>query len=216
MTCAEPDALLVRSNPGATCAKEDDRAPLPTNGIEAPDDEERERTIGSSLTDRKNKRSESGGRSDDREAFLTQEIASRDQKVAELERAYRIALRDRALAVALCGRPLVAGAAAQLIRLWQDDFDVYEENGDYQISARDGRTIEQAVTDWLARPDYAHFCLPSSRGGAGPKEGHRSAARSAVDGAPRNLGEAIVLQWRKEAVTRTNDPNRPIGLGRRG
>jgi hypothetical protein len=214
ITRAELDALLVRSTAGAPDSTVDDRSSVATLGLEALDDVESDRTREPLETRRRISRPDSGVRPDDREAFLTQEIASRDQRVADLERTCRTALRDRALAVALCGLPLVTGAAPQLIKLWRDDFDVYEENGEYRVSARDGRTVEQTVSDWLTRTEYAHFCLPSSRGGAGLKEGHRPATPGAADRAPRNLGESIVMQWRKDALARTSDPAKPIGLGR--
>jgi hypothetical protein len=214
MTRAELDALLVRSAAEAPDSADEDRSSVATLGLEVRDQVESDRTLDPSMTIRRNSRSDSGGQPDDREAFLAQEIASRDQKVAELDQVCRAAIRDRTLAVALCGLPLVPGAATQLIKLWRDDFDVYEENGEYRISARDGRTVEQTVSDWLTRTEYAHFCLPSSRGGAGPKEGHRPATPGATDRAPRNLGESIVMQWRKDATARTSDPAKPIGLGR--
>ncbi len=64
-----------------------------------------------------------------REASYAEELAAQERKAAEWERAYKAAFRDRELAAALAGKPLVAGAAAQLIKLWCDDFDVYEEGG---------------------------------------------------------------------------------------
>src|SRR4051812_26850741 len=44
-----------------------------------------------------------------REAAHARELAALEQKVSELEKSYRSALRDRELATALAGRPLVAG-----------------------------------------------------------------------------------------------------------
>lgn len=133
-----------------------------------------------------------------REEELARELAARDRKVADLESVYRKALRDRELATSLAGKPLVAGAAVQLIRLWSDDLDVYEESGEYRVAARDGRTVAQWVADRLGKPDYAHFCLPPSRGGSGakglsqsgtrprpPRLRRRSARRSSRSGASR-------------------------------
>ena len=150
----------------------------------------------------------------DRETILMNEIAARDQRVAELERACRDALRDRELATALAGKPLVPGAATQLIKLWRDDFDVYDEGGEYRVTAREGRTVSQAVSDRLSSAEYAHFCLPSSRGGAGARDANRPVATIA-SAAPKNLGEAVLMHWRKEAASRPGDPAKPIGLGRR-
>src|SRR4051812_2133076 len=46
------------------------------------------------------------------------EAVAPDGRAAEIERLYRAAIRDRELATALAGRPLVPGAAGQLLKLW--------------------------------------------------------------------------------------------------
>ena len=151
-----------------------------------------------------------------REAAHSREIAAREQKATELERAYKAAVRDRELATALVGKPLVPGAAAQLIKLWRDDFEVVDEDGEIQVLARDGRGVDQAVLDRLNGPDFAHFCLPSSRGGTGAKGQNRSASTSAVPASapPKTLGEAVLLKWR-ESASRPQGPATPSGWGRR-
>ena len=149
-----------------------------------------------------------------REAEFSREIAARERKAAELERAYKSALRDRELATALVGRPLVSGAASQLIKLWRDDFEVIDDDGEVRVVARDGRDIERAVADRLAGPEFAHFCLPSSRGGTGARGQNRSAAPAPPPPGPRTLGEAVLMQWR-EAASRTEGPPSPAGWGRR-
>lgn len=78
---------------------------------------------------------------------------------AALENAYRSAILERELAKVLADRQLVVGASAQLIRLWRDDLDVYEDNETFKVRARDGRSVAQAVTDWLLAEEYSHFCL---------------------------------------------------------
>ncbi len=149
-----------------------------------------------------------------REAAHSREIAAREQKAAELERAYKAALRDRELATALVGKPLVAGAAAQLIKLWRDDFEVVDDDGEIQILARDGRGVEQAVAERLSGAEFAHFCLPSSRGGTGAKGQNRSATTVAPPAGPRTLGEAILQQWR-ETASRPQTSTTPTAWGRR-
>ncbi len=151
-----------------------------------------------------------------REEELARELAARDRKVADLESVYRKALRDRELATALAGKPLVAGAAVQLIRLWRDDFDVYEESGEYRVAARDGRTVAQWVADRLGKPDYAHFCLPPSRGGSGAKGLSQSGAPAATAPAAKTLGEAVISQWRESAAGRAAPTAGLTGWGRRG
>ena len=163
------------------------------------------------------------GRSDEpareaarREEALAKELAARDRKVADLESAYRRALRDRELATALAGKPLVSGAAGQLIKLWRDDFDVYEESGEYKVAARDGRTVAQWVAERLGGGDYAHFCLPSTRGGAGAKGLSQSGEAGGAASAAKTLGEAVISQWRESAASRVAPAPGLAGWGRRG
>jgi hypothetical protein len=149
-----------------------------------------------------------------REAVHSREIVAREQKSAELERAYKAALRDRDLATALIGKPLVPGAAAQLIKLLRDDFEIVDEDGEIRVLARDGRAVERAVAERLAGPEFAHFCLPSSRGGTGSKGQNRSATPALRPAGPKNLGEAVLHQWR-EADSRPPTSPTPSGWGRR-
>jgi hypothetical protein len=151
-----------------------------------------------------------------REEGLTRELAARDRRVADLESAYRKALRDRELATALAGKPLVAGAAIQLIRLWRDDLDVYEESGEYKVAARDGRAVAQWVAERLDSPDYAHFRLPTSRGGSGSKGLSQSGCPGGPAPAAKTLGEAVISQWRESAADRSAPTNGLTGWGRRG
>lgn len=149
-----------------------------------------------------------------REAQLTREFAERDQRLVELERTCKAAVRDRELATALAGKPLAAGAASQLIRLWREDFDAYEEGGGYKVAAKDGRSVGQVVNDWLASPEYSHFCLPTSRGGTGARDASRPSGPTALQTAPRNLGESIVMRWREESAAKPGNLLKPIGLRR--
>jgi hypothetical protein len=150
----------------------------------------------------------------DRDAYAASALAERDRRVAELERLCKSAVRDRELATALAGRPLVAGAAPQLIKLWRDDFDVYEEGGGFRVVSRDGKPAVQAIDELLGSAEYSHFCLPSSRGGTGAREGSRPGGAVTPGSAPKNLGEAIVSRWREESATRPNHVAKPIGLRR--
>jgi hypothetical protein len=149
-----------------------------------------------------------------REAAHARELVAREQKSTDLERAYKAALRDRELATALAGKPLVPGAATQLIKLWRDDFEVVDEDGSIRIMARDGRGVDQAVAERLAGPEFAHFCLASTRGGTGSKGQNRSAEPGPKPLGPKNLGEAILIQWR-EVASRTQASMTPAGWGRR-
>lgn len=165
---------------------------------------------------REGRADEPAGAAARREEALVKELAARDRKVADLESAYRRALRDRELATALAGKPLVSGAAAQLIKLWRDDFDVYEESGEYRVAARDGRTVAQWVAERLGGADYAHFCTPSTRGGAGAKGLSQAGEAAGAAPAAKTLGEAVISQWRESSAVRSAPAPGLAGWGRRG
>jgi len=157
-----------------------------------------------------------GGRPapDGPDAATARELAARERRIAELESVCKSAVRDRELATALAGRTLAAGAAGQLVKLWRDEFDVFEQDGSYRVASRDGRSVSQAVGDWLASSEYAHFTLASSRGGSGARDANRPAAPGPGVTLPKNLGEAVVMKWREESVTRPDSLLKPIGLRR--
>ena len=142
-------------------------------------------------------------------------LAQAERRAADWERAYKSALKDRELATALAGKPLVPGAAAQLVTLWRDEFEVHEVEGEHKVVARNGRTVGQAVADRLASPDYAHFCRPTTRGGTAQASTGRPTAGGPATAAPRTLGDAIIQRWREAATARPDDGSAPIGLRRR-
>jgi hypothetical protein len=150
----------------------------------------------------------------DRDEGYLREIASRDRRLADLERTCKSAVRERELAMLLSGRPLVPGAAAQLIKLWREEFDVYEENGTYKVTSREGQSVEQVVNEWLASSEYSHFCLPASRGGTGARDASKPGRLVASENSPRNLGEVIVMKWREESAAQPDALLKPIGLRR--
>ncbi len=140
--------------------------------------------------------------------------AEPDARLAAREKTLREAVRDRELATALAGRSLVPGAASQLIKLWRDDFDVFETDGELKVTSRDGRSVARAIADRLEDPEYAHFRPATSRGGVAT----RGTGRTQTPGTPivpRTLGEAVVQQWREGAANRADPASGPIGLRRR-
>ena len=149
-----------------------------------------------------------------RDADYSREIADNERRSTALERAYKSALLDRELATALVGKPLVPGAAAQLIRLWRDGFEVIDDDGTIRVVSREGRSVDQAVADRLAGPEFAHFCMPSSRGGTANRGQNRAATLPSAAPPPRTLGEAVVHQWRETAARNPSSTGSP-GWGRR-
>lgn len=145
------------------------------------------------------------------DATIEEELAEARRLAAERTESLKSAVRDRELLGALAGQPLLPGAAEQLLKLWREELDAYEEQGVVRVATRDGRTAAAAVAEWLARPEFAHFCQPPSRGGAGAGGVLRPIPPPP---APRNLGEAVIQQWR-EAAVRGFPGHPPIGLNRR-
>lgn len=151
---------------------------------------------------------------EERDASHARELEARERRAAELERSLKEAMRDRELATALAGRPLVSGAVPQLLKLWRDEFDVVEERGAYRVVARDGRAVAEAVAERLGGPEYAHFRLPTTRGGTAAQGAGRTSAPAAAAPAARTLGEAAIRRWQEAAARAAGAPG-PIGLGRR-
>lgn len=149
-----------------------------------------------------------------RDAEHARAIADAERKAAAMERSYKAALLDRELATALAGKPLVAGAATQLIHLWRDAFEVVDADGAIRVVSREGRAVDRAVADRLSSPEFAHFCLPASRGGTAQRGQGRSAAPAPPPAAPRTLGEAVLSRWRDAEVQGTTTSGSP-GWGRR-
>lgn len=148
------------------------------------------------------------------EATYAERLAEQTRKSAEWERACKAAILDRELATALAGRPLMPGAAAQLLKLWHDDFDVLGEADSSRVVARDGRPLAQVVAERLSRSEYAHFCQPTSRGGTATNGSGRLAGSGPDPTPPRNLGEIALRRW-LEAATRMGGSVLPVGLSRR-
>lgn len=148
-----------------------------------------------------------------REQELLRLVGERERQLTEKEKSYRSALKDRELASTLAGSRLVPGAAAQLIKLWSDEFEVLEEDGRYRVVSRDGRSVGQVVEEWLGRSEFAHFCQSGTRGGTGARGAERPTDGGSVF-RPTTLGEAIVERWRDEARLQDAVPA-PIGLNRR-
>ncbi len=138
-----------------------------------------------------------------------EELAEEHRRARQWERDCKVALKEKELATALTGRPIVPGAASQLVTLWRDELEVIDEGDQLRVVTREGKPVADAVSSWLARPEYAHFCRPSSRGGSANPA--RSTTASSVNRPPRTLGEATLIRWRELSKA---DPMAPIGLGR--
>ncbi|WP_169973652.1 hypothetical protein [Tautonia rosea] len=150
---------------------------------------------------------------DDR--LRAEEIGRWSKKAEDWERAFKAATKEKELATVLASRPLVQGAAPQLIKLWRDELEVIDEAGQFRVATRDGRSVAEAVNAWLASSEYAHFSRPTSRGGTTPPGDSRSTSTATATPPPKNLGEAVLMRWREALQGHRQNPDAPIGLGRR-
>ena len=96
-----------------------------------------------------------------------------------LEKQRRSA-RDQALsdAFANSGLTLHKGAADQLRKLWADEFEAVEEDGQIQVRTKDFKSPSDVVKARLASEDYQHFVAASPRGQTRPGGGSASATPS--------------------------------------
>jgi hypothetical protein len=149
-----------------------------------------------------------------REDLLAKELADRERRISHLECACRQAVRDRELAVALVGRPIVPGGAVQLLKLLRDELEVREDAGGFRASTPDGRPLREWLGERLDSQEFSHFFATTTRGGAGAAGLSRSPGRLEA-ATSETLGEAIVSQWR-EAATRRGAVSASSAWGRRG
>lgn len=153
------------------------------------------------------------------ESAHAEQLAEQARKSAALERAYKTVVIERELATVLAGRPLVAGAAAQLVKLWRDEFEVIEEGATSRVVAGDGRAAAAVIVERLASAEYAHFSPSSSRGGTAARAAVPVPGGGAGSGGPepmpRNLGEATIRRWLEDAARSGSNGSAPIGLNRR-
>lgn len=99
------------------------------------------------------------------------EIDAERKKTEEVVRRHKHGERTRELAVALSSQQLVPGAAGQLTKLWQDEFDVVESGDGYRVVSKDLKSPADWVREKLASEEYAHFVKAEARGGGGAKGG---------------------------------------------
>ena len=103
------------------------------------------------------------------------EMAAERGKLAETDRRSRTAFRDRELALALSGKPLVEGAAPQLMKLMRDAVEAHPEGDGYSVRTTDFINVNDYVARELAKPEYAHFLRATTTGGTGSSGGAKPA-----------------------------------------
>ena len=160
------------------------------------------------------------------EALQKQQEESRRQ--LEIERTQRAAIEERAKRYALDGelskvlasQPLVPGGAEQLTQLWRSQFQVEPQGESFHVRTPTFQSVGDFVGAQLARPEYAHFIRAANPGGgtAGTTGGHQAAptpANPATPQAPKNFGEAIILQMQEMAKSQPSDSrlNPAVAMG---
>jgi hypothetical protein len=148
------------------------------------------------------------------------------QKALDAERSSRAAVEERAKRYALEGevsrvlasQPLVPGGAEQLTQLWRSQFVVEPQGDSFTVRTPTFQSVGDFVQAQLARPEYAHFIRASNPGGgtAGTTGAHQAAPTSpatpAPPVAPKNFGEAIILQMQDSQKNQPADPRLNPGV----
>lgn len=101
----------------------------------------------------------------------TEEVEVERKKTEEVVKRHKNGERTRELALALSGQQLVPGAAWQLTKLWEGEFDVIESGDGYRVVSKDLKSPADWVREKLASEEYAHFVKAEARGGGGAKGG---------------------------------------------
>jgi hypothetical protein len=148
------------------------------------------------------------------------------QKALDAERSSRAAVEERAKRYALEGevsrvlasQPLVPGGAEQLTQLWRSQFVVEPQGDSFTVRTPTFQSVGDFVQAQLTRPEYAHFIRASNPGGgtAGTTGAHQAAPTSpatpAPPVAPKNFGEAIILQMQESQKNQPADPRLNPGV----
>jgi hypothetical protein len=148
------------------------------------------------------------------------------QKALDAERSSRAAVEERAKRYALEGevsrvlasQPLVPGGAEQLTQLWRSQFVVEPQGDSFTVRTPTFQSVGDFVQAQLARPEYAHFIRASNPGGgtAGTTGAHQAAPTSPATptpaAAPKNFGEAIILQMQESQKNQPADPRLNPGV----
>lgn len=95
-------------------------------------------------------------------------LKAKDEALAALDKRARGAELRRSLTEALSGHELREGAAAQLLKLWGDEFEVHDDGDGFKVRSRSDLREPRAVfAERLKSPEYDHFLKASHRGGSG-------------------------------------------------
>lgn len=132
---------------------------------------------------------------------------SRDSQLSALKRKCLNLAKERALALAISGESLIPGVTDQLLTLLKDRV-IAEEAGEHEIRvmSRDGRSVTEAVKEWLASPEFRHFRPAGNRGGV-----LRKSETTLNEGSPgftpeppqaRSLNDLVIERWKNRTRTR--------------
>ena len=126
-----------------------------------------------------------------------QALSAERQRLAQIEeRAKRYAL-DGELSQALTSYNLVQGGAEQLAHLWRSQFVVDAQGDSFAVRTPTFQSVNEFVSQQLARPEYAHFLRATTQGGTATGQTIQAAqtppASPTPAPQPRNMGEAVIL-----------------------
>jgi len=154
-----------------------------------------------------------------------QALEEERKRAAQTVERFKLSERNRELALALAGHNLVPGAAAQLAKLWADEFEVVEAGDTYQVRSRDLKSPKDWVAAKLGSEEYGHFVRATNQGGAGAAPattpGNSLVARL-PDGTAVNLppgyvvpqteGEKAYAEFLAQVAEQRRQGSAPIGL----
>jgi hypothetical protein len=144
--------------------------------------------------------------------------AERHKFIQIEERAKRFAL-DNELSRALTAHNLVQGGAEQLSQLWRSQFVIEAQGDTFSVRTPTFQSVNEFISQQLARPEYAHFLRASTQGGTATGQTIQAAqtppASPTPAAQPKNMGEAVILHMQSmqkaQGDSRAN-MNLPMGL----
>jgi hypothetical protein len=159
---------------------------------------------------------------------LQAELASSRAATARLQEADRTAHKTAAIASALTGAPLVAGAISQIATLFDKDVNVHLDpsTGQPVVCGPNLTPVSAFLQAQLAKPEYSHFLMArnpqgGTAGGSGTQSSPTAPGSSWGNGEPAppsNLMEAILhhaATTHRPSANAATDMSQPFGLGRR-
>lgn len=148
------------------------------------------------------------GKAEEVRQYYQAEVEKREAALRELEARTRSSERSRAIAAALTGRPLsYPEAAADLAKLWADDFEVRDaSDGSFAVVCKVSlRPADQVIAERLASPRYAAYLKAEARGGA-LAGGQPLPTQLPGQGQPLTFEQQVMANWQAAQQAQAEGP----------